>query len=361
MQIAGCKIVVCVWVQVCAGCFGGREKIESRRCPAVGSSPSWQAVEVGCSFIGVGSSPPFTALQNNRRMRYEGKDGGTCVPEPDPRYGGRFPWPFTWTSGVRQPPLNPGDMANLHERINHLRPVWFEGFQLNVTKGCGVNRTLGASWNLSHVTPSGFRFGGHFQRRCSDSVLTTPLVAFDVNPTTLCTNLLLLYRPARSVGLELALQLRPGAKPYVDEVSLQYTGASRTSTVRCSTPDTTLDSYRVSLDHLVSVNDRLCFGVELLCECYRGAQHTNVAFAGRYNRETSTLAATVSPEAFDLSYWQKVSGTLQMGSSMIVNQRQNRALGTVCYRLEHEDTVIRGSFDSDWTVGFTYGSSDHYN
>lgn len=74
-----------------------------------------------------------------------------------------------------------------------------------------------------------------------------------------------------------------------------------------------------------------------------------------YNRETSTLAATVSPEAFDLSYWQKVSGTLQMGSSMIVNQRQNRALGTVCYRLEHEDTVIRGSFDSDWTVGFTYG------
>lgn len=107
-------------------------------------------------------------------MRYEGKDGGTCVPEPDPRYGGRFPWPFTWTSGVRQPPLNPGDMANLHERINHLRPVWFEGFQLNVTKGCGVNRTLGASWNLSHVTPSGFRFGGHFQRRCSDSVLVSP-------------------------------------------------------------------------------------------------------------------------------------------------------------------------------------------
>uniref|UniRef100_A0A182LV08 Uncharacterized protein n=1 Tax=Anopheles culicifacies TaxID=139723 RepID=A0A182LV08_9DIPT len=283
-----------------------------------------------------------------------GHEQPSCVPEPDPRYGTRFPWPFTWTSGVRQPPLNPGDMANLHERINHLRPHWFEGFQLNVTRSCGVNRTMGASWTLSHVTPTGFRLGGHFRRRCSDSVLTTPLVALDVNPTTLCSNLLLLYRPVRSVGLEMALQLQPGMNAFVDELSLQYTGASRTSTVRCSTPGT-LDTYRVSVDHLVSLNDRLCFGVEVLCECYRGTCNTNVAFAGRYNRKTYTLAATISPEAFDLSYWQKVSDTLQLGSSMIVNQRQNRALGSVCYRLEHADTVIRGSFDSDWTIGFTYG------
>uniref|UniRef100_A0A182NRI1 Uncharacterized protein n=1 Tax=Anopheles dirus TaxID=7168 RepID=A0A182NRI1_9DIPT len=291
-------------------------------------------------------------------MKFESsaKNGRTssapsCV--PDTRYGARFPWPFTWTSGVRQPPLNPGDVATLHERINHLRPLWFEGVQLNVTKGCGVNRTFGASWNLSHVTPTGFRFGGQLRRRCSDSVLTTPLVAFDVNPATRFANLVLLYRTVRSVGLELALQLQPGEKPFVDELSLQHTGRSRTSTVRCSMPGT-LDSYRVSVDHLVSLNDRLCFGAEVLCECYRGEYNANVAFAGRYNRETSTLAATVAPEAFDLSYWQKVSDSLQMGSSIIVNQRQNRALGSVCYRLDHADTVIRGSFDSDWNVGFTY-------
>uniref|UniRef100_A0A182QXY5 Uncharacterized protein n=1 Tax=Anopheles farauti TaxID=69004 RepID=A0A182QXY5_9DIPT len=275
----------------------------------------------------------------------------SCV--PDTRYGARFPWPFTWTTGVRQQPLNPGDVANLHERINHLRPRWFEGFQLNLTKGCGVNRTLGASWNLSHVTPTGFRFGGHFQRRCSDSVLTTPLVAFDVNPASLFANLVLLYRPVRSVGLALALQLQPGEQPFVDELSLQHTGLSRTSTVRCSMPGS-LDWYRVSVDHLVSLNDRLCVGAEVLCECYRGEYNANVAFAGRYNRETYTLAATVSPEAFDVSCWQKVFTSLQLGSSIIVNQRQNRALGSVCYRLDHEDTIIRGSFDSDWNVGFTY-------
>uniref|UniRef100_A0AAG5D083 Uncharacterized protein n=1 Tax=Anopheles atroparvus TaxID=41427 RepID=A0AAG5D083_ANOAO len=280
--------------------------------------------------------------------------GMSCVPEPDGRYGARFPWPFARTPGVWQPALNPGDIANLHERITHLRPLWFEGFQLNVTKGFGVNRTVGGSWNLSHVTPTGFRLGGRYQRRCSDNVLKTPLVAFDVNPSTLSSNLLFLYRPVRSLRLEVALQLQPNETPYVEELSLQHTGSSRTSTVRYCIPGS-LESYRVSVDHLVSLNDRLCVGAEVLCESYRGAHRTNVAFAGRYNSETWTLAATMSPfEAFDLSYWQKVSDSLQLGSSLIVNGPQNRALGSICYRLEHPGSVIRGSFDSDWTVGFTY-------
>ncbi|ETN64873.1 hypothetical protein AND_003372 [Anopheles darlingi] len=240
---------------------------------------------------------------------------GSCVPEPDRRYGGRFPWPFTWTTGVRQPPLNPGDMANLHERIGHLRPLWFEGCQLNVTHGLGVNRTVGASWTLSHVTPSGFRFGGQYQRRCNDHVLVR--------------------------------------RSYVEEVSLQHTGRSRTSTVRYSS---TADAgYRVSVDHLVSLTDRLCVGMELLTECYRQVVQTGVAFASRYNRETWTLAATVSPEACDLSYWRKVSDTLQLGTSVVINQRRDRAVGSICYRFDHPDTVVRGSFDTDWTLGFTYG------
>ncbi|XP_049537162.1 mitochondrial import receptor subunit TOM40 homolog [Anopheles darlingi] len=287
---------------------------------------------------------------------------GSCVPEPDRRYGGRFPWPFTWTTGVRQPPLNPGDMANLHERIGHLRPLWFEGCQLNVTHGLGVNRTVGASWTLSHVTPSGFRFGGQYQRRCNDHVLKTPLVAFDVNPSTLASNLQLLYRPFGSVCLEANLQLLPGGAggagggcvvPLVEEVSLQHTGRSRTSTVRYSS---TADAgYRVSVDHLVSLTDRLCVGMELLTECYRQVVQTGVAFASRYNRETWTLAATVSPEACDLSYWRKVSDTLQLGTSVVINQRRDRAVGSICYRFDHPDTVVRGSFDTDWTLGFTYG------
>uniref|UniRef100_A0A182F9C0 Uncharacterized protein n=1 Tax=Anopheles albimanus TaxID=7167 RepID=A0A182F9C0_ANOAL len=285
--------------------------------------------------------------------------GASCVPEPDRRYGGRFPWPFTWTTGARQSPLNPGDMANLHERIGHLRPLWFEGCQLNVTRSLGVNRTVGASWTLSHVTPAGFRFGGQYQRRCNDHVLKTPLVAFDVNPGTLASNLQLLYRPVGSVCLEAHLQLLPGRIPLVEEVSLQHTGRSRTSTVRYSSTANTGSAvnagYRVSVDHLVSLTDRLCVGMELVTEHYREACQTGVAFASRYNRETWTLAATVSPEACDLSHWWKVSDTLQLGSSLVVNQRQGRAVGSVCYRLDHPDTVVRGSFDTDWTLGFTYG------
>ncbi|XP_050088556.1 mitochondrial import receptor subunit TOM40 homolog [Anopheles aquasalis] len=284
------------------------------------------------------------------------KAGVSCVPEPDRRYGGRFPWPFTWTTGVRRSPLNPGDMANLHERIGHLRPLWFEGCQLNVTRSLGVNRTVGASWTLSHVTPSGFRLGGQYQRRCNDHVLKTPLVAFDVNPSTLASNLQLLYRPVGSVCLEANLQLLPGrGMPLVEEVSLQHTGRSRTSTVRYSSNSTANAGYRVSVDHLVSLTDRLCVGMELVTECYRQVFQTGVAFASRYNRETWTLAATVSPEACDLTYWRKASDSLQLGSSLVINQRQGRAVGSICYRLDQPDTVVRGSFDTDWTVGFTYG------
>ncbi|XP_058121281.1 mitochondrial import receptor subunit TOM40 homolog [Anopheles ziemanni] len=295
-------------------------------------------------------------------MKFESNEGTagkqrgprvSCVPGLDRQF---FPYAFTNpAAGVRRAALNPGDIANLHERITHLRPLWFEGFQLNVSKGFGVHRTVGASWTLSHVTPTGFRFGGRFQHRCDDSVLKTPLVAFDVNPSSLSSNLQFLYRPVRSLCLELGLQLRPNEAPHVEELSLQHTGTSRTSTVRCCMPGS-LDSYRLSVDHLVSLTNRLCVGVEVLCEGHGEAQRTSVAFAGRYNRETWTLAATVSPfEAFDLSYWQKASSRLQLGSSLIVNLPQRRALGSICYRYENPGTVLRGSFDSDWTVGFTYG------
>ncbi|XP_052863331.1 mitochondrial import receptor subunit TOM40 homolog [Anopheles cruzii] len=287
-------------------------------------------------------------------MKFDDGRGDEAWARKKPSSGARFPWPFTWTTGVRQPSLNPGDMANLHERIGHLRPLWFEGLQLNVTRGLGVNRSVGCSWTLSHVTPTGFRWGGQYQRRCSDHVLKTPLVAFDVNPSTLASNLQLRYRPVRSLCVQMSLQLQPQRLPLVDELSVQHTGLSRTSSVRYA-GSATSRSCRFSMDHLVSLNDRLCVGLELLTECHGGVYRTGVAFASRYNRETWTLAATVSPEAFDLSYWRKVSDMLQLGSSVVINQRQRQALGSICYRVDRPDTVIRGSFDSDWTLGFTYG------
>lgn len=84
-----------------------------------------------------------------------------------------FPKPLITVEGIARAPLNPGDFASLHQRTYELRPEWFEGFQLNASKTLAVHRIVRASWNLSHVTPTGFRVGAQLQRRCSDSVLVS--------------------------------------------------------------------------------------------------------------------------------------------------------------------------------------------
>ncbi|XP_055546769.1 mitochondrial import receptor subunit TOM40 homolog [Wyeomyia smithii] len=265
-----------------------------------------------------------------------------------------FPKPFITVHGIARAPLNPGDFASLHIRTYNLRPEWFEGFQLNVSKSLALHQTVRASWNLSHITPTGFRIGVQLQRRCNDHVLKTPLVAFDVNPSTLASNMFLLYRPFASICGEISAQLQPQAQsvPVIDRLSLQHMGSSTTTTLRCYNP--TRESCRMTLDHLMSYNDRLAFGAELLYEWYRNTTNAQIALAARYSLEKYCIAATGSLEAFDLSYWRKVNDRLQIGSSFACSHREGKAIGTIYYRIERPDCTVRGLFDSDWSVGFTY-------
>ncbi|XP_055633859.1 mitochondrial import receptor subunit TOM40 homolog [Toxorhynchites rutilus septentrionalis] len=278
-----------------------------------------------------------------------------CLPKPrsgKPRP--HFPKPLIKVEGIPRAPLNPGDFASLHERTYSLRPEWFEGFQLNASKMLAVNQIVHANWNLSHTTPTGFRIGVQFQRKCSDSVLKTPLIAFDVNPGTLTSNLFLLYRPVASICSEIRVQLQPQAQtvPVIDRISLQHTGTSTTTTLTCYNP--TKESTRLTLDHLISYNDCLALGAELLYECFRKTSNAQIALAARYTRDKYSIAATGSKEAFDLSYWRKVNNLLQIGSSLACNHREGKAIGTIYYRMERPDCTVRGLFDSDWSVGFTY-------
>lgn len=95
-----------------------------------------------------------------------------CFPKARPdKQRPHFPKPLITVEGIPRAALNPGDFASLHQRTYDLRPEWFEGFQLNAFKTLAVHRIIRASWNLSHITPTGFRFGAQVQRKCSDSVL----------------------------------------------------------------------------------------------------------------------------------------------------------------------------------------------
>ncbi|XP_065079395.1 mitochondrial import receptor subunit TOM40 homolog [Ochlerotatus camptorhynchus] len=278
-----------------------------------------------------------------------------CFPKARPgKQRPHFPKPLITVDGIPRVALNPGDFASLHQRAYDLRPEWFEGFQLNTFKTLTVHRIIWASWNLSHITPTGFRLGAQVQRKCSDTVLKTPVVAFDLNPGTLASNLFLLYRPVASICSEISIQLKPQTQssPVIDRLSLQHTGTSTTTTLRCYNP--TRQSCRMTLDHLVSYNDRLAFGAELLYEWYRDTTNAQMAIAARYTGDKYSLAITGSKEAFDLSYWRKVNNQLQIGSSLACSHREGKAIGTIYYLMERPDCTIRGLFDSDWSVGFTY-------
>ncbi|XP_055612620.1 uncharacterized protein LOC129759242, partial [Uranotaenia lowii] len=140
---------------------------------------------------------------------------------PKPRSGKpppAFPKPLITLGGAPATPLNPGDFAGLHKLTYDLRPEWFEGFQLNATKYMDLHQLVRCSWNLSHITPTGFRIGAQLHRKCSDSILKTPLISFDTNPSTLSSNLYLLYRPRPSVCVELNIQTLPHAStsPIID-------------------------------------------------------------------------------------------------------------------------------------------------
>ena len=142
-------------------------------------------------------------------------------------------------------------------------------------------------------------------------------------------------------------------KKYGDTTtSLEYFGQSTTTTLSVYNPKK--QSGRMTLGVLQNFTKKFCFGVEMLAEWNRGSFNSQMALASRYTGKDFSVAATVSKEAFDLSYWCQIHTNQQLGSSLIINSRTSKAIGSFFYQLEYRDAVIRGMVDSNWSLGFTY-------
>lgn len=74
----------------------------------------------------------------------------------------------------------------------------------------------------------------------------------------------------------------------------------------------------------------------------------------RYSFPKSSLAATVSKGAMDVSFWHQPSDNLQVGASLNYNNLTSKAIGSLCYQLEMKKATIKGMIDTDWTIGCTY-------
>lgn len=74
----------------------------------------------------------------------------------------------------------------------------------------------------------------------------------------------------------------------------------------------------------------------------------------RYACKDLSVATTVSKKELDVTCWKRSSDALQLGAELIRDhdEKSNRAI--FFYQWEAKDIQIRGSIDTDYTVGFNY-------
>jgi hypothetical protein len=68
----------------------------------------------------------------------------------------------------------------------------------------------------------------------------------------------------------------------------------------------------------------------------------------------SSVAATISKDALDISFWHQPRAFMQVGASFIYIARKSRILAQFCYQLEMRDSIIKAMIDTDCAVGCTY-------
>ncbi|XP_055906426.1 mitochondrial import receptor subunit TOM40 homolog 2 [Eupeodes corollae] len=262
----------------------------------------------------------------------------------------RFPPNYFVQPGRSEFP-NPGNIEDLHSRAHNIMPKFFDGVELGYRYGLAPEKTIQLNWILSHTRPSGFLIGGVYCTRNYDDILETPMVHADINPSSLSTNFGCVYYPWQNVRLWAAFQK---SKTLFDKTfSAEVHSPSTTYTANLYNPSK--DRGRCTLSVLRSVTNHLALGGELLVE-WNEPRHTSAdaALAMRYSRHQYSSALTVSRQGFDVSYWHRVHPSIQMGSSLAFNRNTRKAIATVCYQWEFQDTTVRGMVDSDMSVGFMY-------
>jgi len=76
------------------------------------------------------------------------------------------------------------------------------------------------------------------------------------------------------------------------------------------------------------------------------------AISNRYDFKKSTIAASLSKDLLDVSFWHQPNDLLQLGATFMLNAAKAR--GSFFYQLDLRDAVIRAMLSTDLSVGCTY-------
>ena len=115
------------------------------------------------------------------------------------------------------------------------------------------------------------------------SLQKTPILIFDVNPTSFSTNLEFLYHPVSKVKLFANIQTDPFAEKSENNetnYSIEYLGDCSTTTFTLYNPK--LESGRATLAYLKSFAGKFAAGGEILRVWNNQQTYTSCAIAMRY-------------------------------------------------------------------------------
>ncbi|XP_005182619.1 mitochondrial import receptor subunit TOM40 homolog 2 isoform X2 [Musca domestica] len=270
-----------------------------------------------------------------------------------PKCNAKFPPCFEKHPGVTSK-SNPGNILGLHNLANRIKPSFLDGIRLNYRHSLKPNKMLTASWRLSHNEPSGFRFGGIYTVRLHGDVMQTPTIYADINPANLSTDVGIVYHPYPQLRVQAEMQRAAlGAPTLETQTCIELSTHSATLTGMLY--NARRESGQGTLSYLRAINDKLSVGGELSIEWTDPySMMTDIAFAARFRQRSYSIAATISCQGVDVSYWQRLHRRIQMATLWAWQRKTEQSLATICYQWNFEDAHVRGQFDSNLSVGFIY-------
>ncbi|XP_011189733.1 mitochondrial import receptor subunit TOM40 homolog 2 [Zeugodacus cucurbitae] len=248
---------------------------------------------------------------------------------------------------------NPGNIHDLHLLAQRINPKYYDGIELDYAHRLAANKIITCNWLWSHTRPSGFRFGGNYSLRLYDDFLQTPTIMADINPTTLASNVSMIFYPHHALRLEAAMQRASEDLPLETQSTIELTRPSTTLTWNMYNAHSQRGRSTISL--MRSITNSWALGAELLLEWTDPRSiMTKTALAARYTKHNYQIAASASREGLDISYWQRIHQRIQMATMFAWDRKSQKTIATICYQWDFEDSVVRSMVNSDLSVGFQY-------
>lgn len=181
----------------------------------------------------------------------------------------------------------------------------------------------------------------------------TPTIMADINPTTLASNVSIIFYPHNALRLEAAMQRAAAEEPLQTQTTIELIRPA--TTVSWNMYNVRADSGRSTISIMRSITKSWALGAELLLEWNDPRSlMTDTALALRYSKYNYQVAASASRQGLDLSFWQRIHQRIQMATMLAWHRKTNMTIATICYQWDFDDAVVRSMVNSDLSVGFQY-------